>query len=284
MSCYRPLKGFRTPDGVVFAELGRHDILGSIELPCGQCIGCRIERSRQWAIRVMHEAQLHKENSFLTLTYDDKNIPEKGNLRHSDFQKFIKRLRKKRDIRYYMCGEYGEENGRPHYHAALFGESFIRDRYRWSKSNGHQLYRSPELEKIWGLGQVTIGELNFDTAQYVAKYIIDKYNDGEKYWGIMDVETGEIHERTRQYSKMSLKPAIGLNWLRLYHKEVNKGKIIFKGKEGTAPKYYRRYFKNTEAALDINETLIGEIRPEDNTHERLKAREAFTTHNIKKRK
>ena len=112
MSCYHPLKGFRTPSGVVFSELGRHDILGDIEIPCGQCIGCRMRRASDWTIRVMHEASLHSENCFVTLTYGRDKLPPDGSLEHRDFQLFMKRLRfhAKRPVRFYMCGEYGPLN------------------------------------------------------------------------------------------------------------------------------------------------------------------------------
>ena len=93
MSCYHPLKGFRTPSGVVFSELGRHDILGDIEIPCGQCIGCRMRRASDWTLRVMHEASLHSENCFVTLTYGRDKLPPDGSLEHRDFQLFMKRLR-----------------------------------------------------------------------------------------------------------------------------------------------------------------------------------------------
>lgn len=141
MSCYHPIAGFRTPHGVVFSELRRHDILGSIELPCGQCIGCRMRRASDWSLRVMHEASLHKENCFVTLTYGRDKCPVDGSLLHEDFQKFMKRLRKRVGrVRFYMCGEYGPLNQRPHYHACLFGVSFSEGRVPMGKSASGQLF------------------------------------------------------------------------------------------------------------------------------------------------
>ena len=95
MPCYHPVSAWRLISGeVVFKERG--DIVASLFLPCGRCVGCRLERSRQWAVRMMHEASLYDMSSFVTLTYDDLNIDDKRSLVYSDFQKFMKRLRKHR--------------------------------------------------------------------------------------------------------------------------------------------------------------------------------------------
>ena len=128
MACYQPLKGYysksRNPNGkrnVVFnPQMGYRD--RPVTVPCGQCIGCRLERSRQWAIRCYHEASMYERNSFVTLTYDDESLPLGGTLVFRDFQLFMKRLRKQygAGIRFYACGEYGEKFGRPHYHVCLF--------------------------------------------------------------------------------------------------------------------------------------------------------------------
>ena len=126
MSCYHPIKGFRTTTGVSFSQLRRDDHVGDIEIPCGRCIGCRMRRASDWSLRVMHEAQLWKENCFVTLTYGHGKLPPNGSLDHGDFQLFMKRLRKRvgKPVRFYMCGEYGDEGGRAHYHACLFNVDF----------------------------------------------------------------------------------------------------------------------------------------------------------------
>ena len=151
-------------------------------VPCGQCIGCRLERSRQWAIRCVHEASLHTDNCFITLTYSPDCLPSDGSLNHDDFQKFFKRLRKHiapKKIRYYMCGEYGEDLqqpsklGRPHFHACLFGLDFD-DKQLYIVRDDVKLYTSATLEKIWGKGFVTIGDVTFESAAYVARYIAKK--------------------------------------------------------------------------------------------------------------
>lgn len=141
---------------------------------CGQCIGCRLERSRQWAVRCMHEKQMHDDACFITLTYDDDNLPFGETLVLSDWQKFMKRLVKKNGpIRFYHCGEYGDDTNRPHYHAILFGYR-PDDPELFSTSGETKLYASPSLRNTWGMGHCTFGDATFETAAYVARYITKK--------------------------------------------------------------------------------------------------------------
>lgn len=222
----------------------------------------------------MHEAQLHQHNSFITLTYDDKHLPENNSLRYTDYQKFMKRLRKQFNVRYYMCGEYGEETYRPHYHACLFGTAFEKDRYPWKKTSaGYQLYRSPTLEKLWKFGTSNIGDLTFDSANYVAGYIQKKLTgDGEtKYYNIFDPETGEIHIREKEFGHMS--QSLGRDWLRMYWQEAKEGKVIANGREVNIPRAYRKYFKNTQDYDELIHKLGENIKPEDQTDERLAVRQ-----------
>ena len=117
MPCYYPLQGWRSKEltkngkrAIVF-DRKKGYVDQPLEVPCGQCIGCRLDRSRDWALRCIHEAQLHEDNSYITLTYDDDNLPANASLDKSDFQKFMKRLRKSlgdKKVRFFHCGEYGE--------------------------------------------------------------------------------------------------------------------------------------------------------------------------------
>ena len=93
--CFHPLDAWQCSNGdVVFTDnLARNDVIRRLSLPCGRCVGCRLERSRQWAVRCMHEASMHMFNSFVTLTYDD-HLPEYNSLNYKHFQDFMKRLRK----------------------------------------------------------------------------------------------------------------------------------------------------------------------------------------------
>jgi hypothetical protein len=147
-----------------------------IQVPCGQCIGCRLERSRQWAIRCVHEAYGHEDNAFITLTYAPEHLPHDVSLNISHFQKFMKRLRKAispKLVRFFHCGEYGELNQRPHYHACLFGYDFP-DKVLYTIRDECRLYRSPMLEKLWPMGFATVGDVTFESAAYVARYITKK--------------------------------------------------------------------------------------------------------------
>ena len=192
---------------------------------------------------------MHEDNTYLTLTYHPDHLPPGQTLDHNHFQKFIRALRKStgKKIRFYMCGEYGEKKGRPHYHALLFGYKFP-DTYLWRSSRGNQIYRSPTLEKVWTLGNSEIGEVTFKSAAYVARYIMKKqYGDQAKeQLTHVDLDTGEILEpRKPEYTRMSLKPGIGFTWYQKYYKDVfpNDTIVLTGGKEMPTPKYYRDLLK-----------------------------------------
>lgn len=238
MTCFSPLhayKGksndcqkvkivFRRPDSWRGEQL---------DLPCGQCIGCRLERSRQWAVRCMHEASLYEENSFLTLTYDDDHLPEGRTLVKSDFQNFMKRLRKEvapRRVRYYHCGEYGEKLGRPHYHALLFNFDF-GDKRPFSGSPPNVVYTSETLSKLWPQGFAVTGEVTFESAAYVARYVMKKIT-GE---GAQDYYAG----RQPEYTTMSRRPGIGQRWYEKYKADVHThDRIIVRGHPSRPPRFY----------------------------------------------
>ncbi len=208
MTCYSPLKGFEDKEngGIVFKRSLQAG--AAMEVACGQCIGCRIDKSKEWAARIVHESQMHRENTFVTLTYDEKNLPSDGSLNKAHFQKFMKRLRKqnaKKKIRYFHCGEYGDKLSRPHYHACIFGIDFD-DRIPFSSTNDVTLYTSETLEKIWGMGFTTCGELNYQTAAYTARYIMKKITGQQalEHYQKLNIETGELYQLQPEYITMSL--------------------------------------------------------------------------------
>lgn len=288
MPCYHPITAWHNPDSGVVAFSKVKNDGNEIQIACGQCIGCRLERARQWAIRIMHESQLHEENSFITLTYNDENLPKHNSLVYKHFQVFIRSLRKrtKKKIRFFMCGEYGDEKERPHYHAILFGHAFLEDRYYWKKSGQEKLYRSPTLERTWTYGDSNIGNVTFESAAYVARYSLKKKNGEmfhETYKAHVCEETGEITYRTPELIRMSLKPGIGMPWLQLYWKEVKDGKVVVRGKESTTPKYYRKYFKNSVIYENLMDNIVSNINKDDLTPERLATRERVAKANPIKR-
>lgn len=266
MSCTRPIVGYRSLEGrkdngkwsIVFDKSkGYKDMC--VELPCGRCIGCRLEKSRQWAARIENEAQMYDENCFVTLTYSEDNINKERSLNKEDVQKFIKRLRQVvkrkygRKIRYYLCGEYGEKFARPHYHICIFNFAFVNDRVRLSNNNSvNNYYISPMLEDIWPFGFSTVGDLTFESAQYVAKYVIKKIN-------------GEIKEehykgKESEFALMSRKPGIGRDYYNLYKKDIfNTGKVIIKkGVEICPPIYYNMVMEKED--FDVYKKLKKERR------------------------
>jgi len=283
MSCYKPLNAFlhvsgRTCKNVIsFRPPGKE-----IQLPCGQCIGCRIDKSKQWAIRCVHEAQMHPDNSFITLTYSDEHLPTDGGLCPRHFQLFMKRLRKyfqPLTIRFYQCGEYGEKLGRPHYHALLFNLEFP-DREIHKIQDGTPLYTSPLLEKIWGKGFCSIGEVNFKTAGYVSRYIMKKITGepAHEHYTKIDPLTGEVFQVKAEYTTMSLKPGIGKPWFDQYQTDVFPGDfVVLDGKKLKTPNYYTELLKKLEPSeyQKIKEKRIRKMEEKsaENTPERLAVRE-----------
>ena len=161
MPCYHPITAYRSITGrdkstgkwqIVFTKRDGYTDL-EVKIPCGKCVGCRLERSRQWAIRCVHEAKMHENNCFITLTYNDKNVDKNGSLNKRDFVLFMKKLRKKysEGIRFFHCGEYGEEFSRPHHHACIFNFDFP-DKKLYTIRQNTKLYRSDNLEKLWPNG------------------------------------------------------------------------------------------------------------------------------------
>ena len=286
MPCYHPLKGFRskslTRSGkrlIVFdRKSGYVDM--PVTLPCGQCIGCRLEHSRQWAIRCVHEAQMHEHNCFIPLTYADEYLPPGRTLVLDHFQRFMKRLRKQNghSIRFYHCGEYGTHYGRPHYHACLFGHRF-EDARLWKQSRENPLYRSADLEKLWPFGHSSIGDVTFQSAAYVARYIVKKITGekAEQHYQFTDPDTGEIHQQRPEYTTMSRRPGIGKTWLDKYAQDVYPhDHIILNGKKLKPPKYYNGQYEieypSDFAKIKRRRKEANKLHAEDQTPDRLKVR------------
>lgn len=272
MPCYYPREAWKRGGGVVFAVPGEK--YGEFQIPCGRCVGCKLELSRQWAVRCMHEAQMHESSYFVLLTYDDDHLPSDYSLNHRDFQLFMKKLRKTgQSVRYYMCGEYGERTSRPHYHACLFGLR-LDDLDFWKNTDsGHRLYVSKFLTDTWGLGKVEIGMVTFESAAYVARYCVKAVTDPGSEW-VVDPDSGELFERKREYTRMSLKPGIGATWFAKYKSEVFPlDRVVARGREMKPPKYYDRLLEKETGTVSDDIGYSRYLRSleckEDNTQERL---------------
>lgn len=285
MACFYPVRAWQHVDGgsVIFCERRNHR---EISLPCGRCIGCRLDRSKMWAIRCMHENKMHDVSSFVTFTYDDAHLPVNGSLNYKHFQDFMKRLRKSfGPVRFYMCGEYGETTWRPHYHSLLYGVHFgDRKEYKLG-GNGDQLYCSKSLDELWGFGQCLIGDVTFKSAAYIARYVMKKVNGDralEHYTRV--TRFGEMVQLTPEFCHMSLKPGIGARWFAKFKSDVyNTDTVVMNGREFKPPKYYdkllRRLCDEDGSFLDDEVKHLRSVRRvnyADQTESRLRQRETVT--------
>lgn len=303
MPCYHPITGYRAKSsygsgkrGVVF---NRRD--GFIDLPvtlaCGQCWGCRLERSRQWAVRCVHESQLHEDNSFVTLTYDNEHLPFGGTLVKADFQRFMKRLRERvhAKISFFHCGEYGEpldefgrrkpypylsDLGRPHYHALLFGVSFPDQVFFKNSASGDPTFTSAVLQSLWPWGYSSVGSLTFESAAYCARYAMKKVNGigSQKHYTSIVLATGEMIELLPEYVTMSLKPAVGKGWYEKFSADVYPDDfVVVRGVRIRPPRYYDRLLEVDNPAqlarLKLYRVAQGRFHRKDQTPERLCDRE-----------
>lgn len=214
-----------------------------VEVPCRVCMACRLNYTKEWAIRVCNEASCHGDNCFVTLTYDDKFLPSDMSLHKEELQKFFKRLRKHlvdKKIRYFACGEYGSDDNthRPHFHANIFGW-WPQDAYFWKMSEGNPLYRSPTLEKLWPFGYSTVGQVTFKSARYVASYIVKQHRGDDKDYykknGINPEFVVMSNGIGRQFVDDNIEQLKGL------------GHIVFNGYKSVLPRYYEnRIYKTDE--------------------------------------
>lgn len=323
MPCYSPLQAFYAYDAsgerhVKFsnsaAEAFKNGVkligqdLDTFALPCGSCIGCRLERSRQWAVRCMLEASMYEKNCFLTLTYAPENLPKNGSLVKEDFVLFMKKLRRKyvpkmqeglsqvqkeawslkNGIRVFYCGEYGEDFGRPHFHACLFNYDFPdyrtvrgvteRDKEFYKMCNDNKLYVSKSLNEIWGKGIATIGSLTFESAAYVARYCTKVINgkDAQEHY------KGKVPE----FGHMSNRPGIAAGWFDKFKSDVFPSDyLVIGGVKLKPPRYFDNRFKDD---YPIDFEVIKQARverasanDEDNSYSRLIVREACTQARVK---
>jgi len=303
MPCYSPLIAFRSQTVKTSKGLPSISILSAgdpfpagvpssdrLQLPCGRCIGCRLERSRMWAVRCMHEASLHPFNCFITLTYSPDHLPDDASLSVKHLQLFMKRLRKYiysnsnlsssslslspsfARVRFYACGEYGESLGRPHYHACLFGFTFP-DLSIYSTRSSVSLYTSAILDKLWGLGFCTVGDVTFDSAAYVARYILKKQLGSDA----VDFYSG----RQPPFTTMSRRPGIGAGWISSHYNDVFSGDFIPVRGSVTCkpPRFYDNIYDKIDPAsfeeLKKKRLIIAKVasKSSDNSPRRLRVRE-----------
>lgn len=282
MPCYRPVKAFYgklLPSGkreIVFSS-GQAQSCLNLQLPCGDCLGCRLERARQWAMRCMDEASLHKDNAFITLTFNDEKLPENRSLDVGIFQRFMKRLRKEiepQKVRYFHCGEYGSKKGRPHYHSLLFGYTFPDREYFKVTSSGEKVYRSALLDRIWGNGYTSVGEVTFGSAAYVARYHLKKVGSVVSDNHYVNPSSGEV--LAPEYVTMSRRPGIGSGWYEKFKSDVYpRDSRVIKGVDTKPCKFYDSRYELDDPEgyrmLKLRRSRLVDLK--DNTEDRLLVKE-----------
>ncbi|WNK14674.1 MAG: replication initiator protein [Microvirus sp.] len=246
MPCYHELPAWESK---AFTEKGKRQPVFNINdgyidrptaVPCGRCVGCRTKRVQEWTQRCLHEAEQHKDNCFITLTYDDNQLPDGDDLVVDHLQRFWKRLRRAgHTFRYFACGEYGPTTLRPHYHACLFGY-YPNDSVR---TLSNTLRESKSLDEAWGLGYTSHSVFNRETAAYVAGYILKKYTENGT--------PAELENRTMPFQVMSRRPAIGRDWALKWAKYITDHDGIRQpgGRLHPMPRYYSKAIEQTQPQL-----------------------------------
>lgn len=226
--CISPIQVPIKRDGKAFTDIVR-------TVPCGNCIACRLNHSRMWSLRIMHEASTWENNIFLTLTYDEEHLPVDKSIHKEEIQLFMKRLRKAlapRVIRFFASGEYGSKYSRPHYHLILFNVSKDDSVFKGLRySPKHQGYDGQC--SVWNKGRVSVDPVNINTANYVAKYCLKKVKGkgAKQHYADLGIEP--------EFCLMSRDPGIGLVYML-----DNAGKFVYdkfikvSGVKYPLPRYY----------------------------------------------
>ena len=284
MTCFHPLKAYKSgtlgASGKYGLTLNRTKSLvegSSFSVPCGRCRGCRIDRSRQWAVRCLHESKMHPDNCFLTLTYSDKNLPLDYSINVETVQKFIRRMRKAGlRFRYFACGEYGDITGRPHYHMLMFGHDWA-DKKLYSKNRGNPLYTSATLSRLWEYGEAWTGTLTYQSAAYVCRYVMKKIG-GDKavdFYTRYSPVDGGYHNVTPEFALQSRMPGIGSTWFDKFKTDVFPSDfLVVDGKKHPVPRYYTKKLQEGEARkIKVKRMANANRQLEHTTPERLAVRE-----------
>lgn len=317
MPCYKPYTAYRCRTGK--SENGKHPIVFNkslgipgteLKVACSQCYGCRLERSRIWAIRCEHEAKLHLHNQFLTLTYNDESLST-NSISHTPntlipqhLKDFWKRLRKHGfKFRYYACGEYGDKTNRPHYHSICFGLE-LPDKRFLKRTRSGTLYTSHQIDKIWGHGHVYIGNVTFESCAYVARYCLKKKrgtaHEIEQEYGRFSPATGEIWQVLPEFQTASRggttipgqknPGGIGTEWYNKHKKDIYQngtdGILYIRGGIPSKPPSFYELKYESESFQQFNQVEkikqkrreLNEERAEDNTPARLATKEKIAQH------
>ena len=251
-----------------------------------------------WAIRCVHEAKMHEDNCFVTLTYRDGDLPVHGTLVKHHFQDFLKRLRAQHceyeendqgdrvctnPISYFHCGEYGKVCpycrerhglGRPHYHALLFGY-WPDDCELYQEKNGVRTYTSAKLARVWKKGFVVVADVTPQSAAYCTRYVLKKRTGcmAPEWYVRIDCRSGELLPLAPEYATMSRNPAVGRRYYDEFGEDVYpEDNVVINGFLMKPPRYYDELFKQENE--DEFEELKGRRREamKENAHNNTPAR------------
>lgn len=279
MSCFRPVsvpayegtlkdgsKGYvMCFDRRLLLDRPRGTPVVTLKVPCGKCIGCKVNKAREWALRMSCENELHSQSCFLTLTYDDDHLPLGRTLVKSDLQKFLKRLRFRfpnQSIRYFACGEYGSNFNRPHYHLVLFGFT-PPDLSCLPSSAGSRLFSSEIISSLWPFGFNSVGSVSFGSCLYVASYVVKKVLDDFNPDG-----------RVPPFIVMSRRPGIGSDWLNFYKDDLSQGFLCQNSFKFSIPKYFKKRLAK------IDEKMYSSICEQNINYAKLKESRALELTNF----
>lgn len=241
MKCVTPIT-IKNPNPASYPTKGMY-----IQVPCGKCIACRVNKSKEWSVRLLYEAEAHGDNAlFVTLTYDNDHLPADAGLHKDDLQRFFKRLRKDLStdarmesvkIKYFACGEYGDNTHRPHYHFILFGLSPVYSHF---------------ISDNWSLGFVKIGSVSIKSINYVTGYVMKKYG-GDKAFE----EYGNRQPPFQLQSK-----GLGLDVFQKYEasRAEKKGYLTVNGVKRSIPRYYVKKLDMSLPASDNTLFTLNEVQ------------------------
>lgn len=265
----------------------------NLQLPCNKCPDCKLKKAKEWALRCWHESQMHDESSFVTLTYDDKHLPAYNDLDHRDFQLFMKRFRKGTglNVKFFMCGEYGDTTHRPHYHVLLFGY-YPPDAQYHRTENNHRYYKSEELDSYWKKGFTDTTNVSYNNAGYIARYTLKKQlpkEQTQERYTYLDA-FGNLQTRKLEYIRMSTGrdkwQGIGASWFREHAAQTVLNDYVLdpNGYKNPVPRYYLQILKDDDPhwheKLALQRVEKCQANP-DNSPERLKARAICTKAKLK---
>jgi len=256
MTCSTPIKAYwpkdNAADGRLVFDIKRaHPKKGPLEIPCGQCMGCRVAKASEWATRMLHEVKVHAKHAchFATFTYSPEALEQRGSwsVSKNEHQLLMKRMRKHYgQFRFFMCAEYGSQFKRPHYHYVLFGLALPDLKPLMKSKSGALLTASPTLEQIWGNGFVQIGKVTEQSCRYVAGYVTKRLtgeNAADHYLHERtNPTTGEIvtEQCEPEFGLMSRRPGLGSEWFERWGGDAFPSDfLITNGKKRPVPRFYR---------------------------------------------